>query len=225
MLLRSFSNQLDARRQHGQSLWWQMLKRTLECLLLIAITWLVVHIVGIALFNRWRRPYGWTENDLFALSLAFHNYAATNGGHFPYSAQGPEAALTALVRDDVEGMASILRGKSVSTNTVLRRIQAGGRLDAKTCGWHYVQGLRVTDPTTVAIVWDKIGLTNRGERIPGGGHEVLYINHRREIIRNDDWNAFLEHQKDLYEILRLKASVVPNEKDFRGVSSVVPTEK
>lgn len=183
--------------------WWNLEKRIVESLGITVLMVVLVFMMATTLFGRWRHPYGRSENALFFLSLALSSYASQNDGMLPFSLQGPEAALTPLAEHDLEGLGPSLRGKTVSLQKTMRRLRSGGQLDAETCGWHYVQGLRTTDPGRIAVMWDKVGLGNRGERIPGGGHEVLYLNGQREIVPLRDWGKFLAYQDDLYEVVDL----------------------
>jgi hypothetical protein len=93
--------------------------------------------------------------------------------------------------------ANLLRGKTVPLETVEEILDSGQLLGPETCGWHYVEGLTLKDDTHIAILWDKIGLGHNGERLPEGGHYVVFLTGYREYIPESEWPAFLEKQEEL----------------------------
>lgn len=152
-----------------------------------------------------RYPYGWSHCCIKGLGLGLHNYATTNGGFFPRGEATPEASLSLLSRKELSftenprSAVELLRGKTVPAERVLARLAAGELLDPDTCGWHYVEGLTLSDNHELAIVWDKVGLNHNGERLPDGGHEVLFLDGTRRVITGKEWPEFLERQNQLLE--------------------------
>ena len=80
-------------------------------------------------------------------------------------------------------------------------LDAGQLLTPRTCGWHYVEGLRNDDHPRLALLWDNAGLGHNGERLSGGGHYVCFVNGGIEHISSDRWEEFLAEQE------RLRAAV------------------
>ncbi|MEN6497138.1 MAG: hypothetical protein ABFD16_22820 [Thermoguttaceae bacterium] len=92
-------------------------------------------------------------------------------------------------------------------------LQRGQLLDANTCGWNYVEGLRKDSNGKLALFWDKEGLGHNGERLSGGGHIVTFVYGNREHIPAAEWDAFLEEQQKLLATEKreqLHKSSVPN---------------
>ena len=67
----------------------------------------------------------------------------------------------------------------------------------ETCGWNYVEGLRLDSDGGLALFWDKEGLGHNGERLSGGGHIVSFVYGERKHIPAAQWDSFLEEQKKL----------------------------
>ena len=133
--------------------------------------------------------------------MALRQYATTHGGAFPAGQATPEASLSLLYREKVDGYpladADLLRGKTVPESVVKEILERGDLLTPKSCGWHYVEGLRLDDDYRLALFWDKAGLDHNGGLMPQGGHLVLFVNGNREHIVGADWERFLEDQRKL----------------------------
>ncbi len=161
-------------------------------------------VVGILLaVGLWIRsqlpsyPYGWSHCCLKGLGLSLLNYAETHDGHFPAGAGSPEASLSLLYQWSKGAVdAEVLRGKTVPVETVRKILEQGKLLGPETCGWHYVEGVTMSDDSHTAIVWDKVGLGHNGQDI-GGGHSVWFVHGPEEIIPASKWPQFLEFQQEL----------------------------
>ena len=163
---------------------------------------IVLAVVGLLMaagygWHRHAYPYGWSHCCLKCLGLALLNYADAHGGHFPAGAGCPEASLSLLYRWNREfGNAEVLRGKTVPVEKVRRILERGELLGPDTCGWHYVEGLTLSDDRGLALIWDKVGLGHNGEDI-GGGHSVLFVDGHEEVMPASQWPAFLKRQEEL----------------------------
>jgi hypothetical protein len=123
-------------------------------------------------------------------------YAADHDGWFPRGEATPEASLSLLYRQDPAN-AYNLRGKSVPESVVLQRLARGDLLTPETCGWHYVEGLRVDDDPRLALFWDKAGLDHFSARLSNGGHWLIKVDGDIAYIPESDWTAFLQEQEHL----------------------------
>ena len=159
-------------------------------------------LVGYAVWDFHRQhPYGWSHCCDLQLHMALRQYATTHGGAFPAGQATPEASLSLLYREKADygplANADLLRGKTVPESVVKEILERGGLLTPETCGWHYVEGLRLDDDHRLALFWDKAGLDHNGGLMPQGGHIVLFVNGTREHIPDADWAKFLEEQRKL----------------------------
>jgi hypothetical protein len=106
-----------------------------------------------------------------------------------------------LYREKIEGCpladANLLRGKTVPESVVKEILERGELLTPDTCGWHYVDGLRVDDDPRLAVFWDKAGLDHNGGRMGEGGHTVLFVDGQRKYIPQAEWDEFIEIQRKL----------------------------
>jgi hypothetical protein len=91
----------------------------------------------------------------------------------------------------------VLRGKTVPESVVKEVLERGDLLTPDTCGWHYVEGLRLDDDPRLALFWDKAGLDHMGGRLAEGGHIVLFVRGDRKHISEADWEEFLVEQSNL----------------------------
>jgi hypothetical protein len=144
-------------------------------------------------YRHWKYPYGFSHSCDKILFFALQRYAEEHAGAFPAGEETPEASLS-LLYPDVG--AEILRGKTVPREIVEPLLKSGARLGPDTCGWHYVEGLRLDDDSHLALAWDKVGLGHNGQRLENGGHYVIFI-HEIDFIPGDRWEEFLEQQRDL----------------------------
>jgi hypothetical protein len=126
--------------------------------------------------------------------FALHDYAENHNGAYPAGEATPEASLS-LLYPAVD--AETLRGKTVPREVVQAILDRGERLGPETCGWHYVEGLRLDDDRRLALCWDKVGLGHNGQRLSHGGHAVLFVNLGNEYIEADKWESFLQDQDRL----------------------------
>jgi hypothetical protein len=127
--------------------------------------------------------------------FALHQYAEEHGGAYPAGEATPEASLSLLY--PTYANENVLQGKTVSLDVVKGILERGDRLGPDTCGWHYIEGLRLDDDRRLAICWDKVGLGHNGERLLDGGRTVLFVNLHCEYIAGAKWQEFLEEQEKL----------------------------
>jgi hypothetical protein len=152
--------------------------------------------VGGFLYHQWKFPYGWSHSCDKCLMFALHQYADEHGGAYPAGEATPEASLSLLYpKYGVD--AEILRGKTVPREVVQAILDRGDRLGPDTCGWHYVEGLRLDEDPRVALCWDKVGLGHNGERLSAGGHMVLFVKHGYEYVSGSKWQEFVDEQEKL----------------------------
>jgi hypothetical protein len=129
------------------------------------------------------------------MGIALREYAEDHNGDFPTGGETPEASLSLLYSNYVD--AQWLRGKTVPLNVAEAALRKNGKLGPDSCSWHYVEGLIESDNPQIAILWDKVGLGHNGERVKGGGHEVLYVDGDSRFISGLKWPEFLEEQNQL----------------------------
>jgi hypothetical protein len=142
---------------------------------------------------RYRYPFGWSHCCDMVLYNEMERYAAEHDGWFPRGESCPEASLSLLYRQDAIN-AYNLRGKTVSETVVLERLGAGELLTPETCGWRYVEGLRLDDDPRLGLFWDKAGLEHNGGRLASGGHQVIFVSGDSRHITDSEWPAFVEQQ-------------------------------
>jgi hypothetical protein len=169
---------------------------------LVLATVLVVAAAPFVLGYAWWRhhfPYGWSHCCDLQLHMALRQYAESHGGAFPAGEATPEASLSLPYREktDYGADADLLRGKTVPESVVKDILERGGLLTPETCGWHYVEGLRLDDDPQLALFWDKAGLDHNGGRMAEGGHIVLFVSGNRKQIVGAEWEKFLEEQRKL----------------------------
>jgi hypothetical protein len=158
----------------------------------------VVIAIGVTVEQAWYRytfPYGWSHCCDIQLGFALRQYAEDHGGHFPSGGDCPEASLSLLYSNYVD--ANLLRGKTVPLQTVEGALATNGKLGPVTCGWHYVEGITLSDDPRIAIVWDKVGLGHNGERVRNGGHAIIRADGMRDFVSGADWPKFLQEQREL----------------------------
>ena len=169
--------------------WWRFAATVAGiCLVLVA--------TGAA-FYRYRYPYGWSHCCDKQLASTLSLYAGQNDGWFPRGEATPEASLSLLYKWSPD-LVYLLPGKTVPLDAVRERLEGGSLITPETCGWHYVEGLRVDDDPRLALFWDKIGLGHNGERLPDGGHHVTFITGSHEYVTEDEWESFLAEQARLH---------------------------
>ncbi len=143
----------------------------------------------------WLYPYGSSHCCDMALWGSLRTYADLHGGVFPAGEATPEASLSLLYPQLAN--TELLRGKTIPRTAAQAALDTNGRLDPSSCDWHYVEGLTTNDDRNLALFWDKVGLGHNGNRLPGGGHSVVYLGGAREHITEDRWQEFLAEQDKL----------------------------
>lgn len=170
--------------------------------IMLLLTGVCLLTAGGLLYHRWLFPYGYSHSCDKQLMFALHQYAEDHGGAFPAGEGTPEASLSLLYPEYANEY--VLQGKTVPLDLVKATLGRGERLGPDTCGWHYVEGLRLDDDRRLALCWDKVGLGHNGQRQADGGHLVLLVNFGYEYIEGAKWEAFLEEQRRLLKERRKK---------------------
>ncbi len=159
----------------------------------------ILLLAGLMGLGYWKYsyPYGWSHCCAKGVGLALREYAMDHGGFYPAGGGSPEASLSLLYSNYLD--AYTLRGKTVPLEVVQQALAEDGKLGPQSCGWHYVEGLTDADNPQIAIVWDKVGLGHNGQRLKGGGHEVVFLDGTTTTISARQWPDFTERQKQLIE--------------------------
>ena len=134
---------------------------------------LVVPALGLYFYYHRIFPYGSSHCCDLILFGALQEYAGNHDGVFPVGGPTPEASLSMLYSNVEYVQPDILRGRTVPEAVVRQALKRDGRLGPDSCGWHYVERLRLDDDPGLAIFWDKVGLGHNGQRLSRGGHTVL----------------------------------------------------
>ncbi|BDS08131.1 hypothetical protein NT6N_31710 [Oceaniferula spumae] len=158
-----------------------------------AVLLLLLGAVGYGYF-RYQHPYGSSHHCSKMFPLFFHEYAEDHDGNYP-SAGGEAASLALLV--DYGMPVKFLAGKSVSPSDTEKYYAQHGTLSDEVCGWHYVEGLKNTDPSELAIMWPKVPLGHNGERLKRPAYEVIFIDGSIRYIEVTKWQGFLADQERL----------------------------
>jgi hypothetical protein len=172
-------------------------------LVLVGGALVMLVVAGVAFFGYviipWQCPYGISRLTDEHLMVALRSYAEQNGGAYPAGEATPEASLSLLARlpAPYNAPADLLRGKSVPLEKTAAVLARGELLGPETCGWHYVEGLRVDDNPNIAMFWDKVGLGLHGEKLSPGDHIVTTVNGQQRLVAGAEWPSFLEAQKKL----------------------------
>lgn len=147
----------------------------------------------------WLYPMGSEHRCDTLLWLVLSEYAEKHGDAFPAGEPTPEASISLVHALDKSGReyASLLHRRDVPVTLVQDMLSRGQLLDASTCGWNYVEGLRVDSSSKLALFWDKEGLGHNGQRLSGGGHIVTFVGGMREHIPAARWEDFLVEQRTL----------------------------
>ncbi|MCO6044091.1 hypothetical protein NG895_09235 [Aeoliella sp. ICT_H6.2] len=145
----------------------------------------------------WHRyPYGPSHSCDKQLMLALDQYAKDHGGTYPAGEVSAEASLSLLYPKYAD--ASVLCGKIVPVKVTQARLASGKLLTPETCGWHYVEGLTLSDDKRLALLWDKARLGHNGERTSDGGTAVLFVDMGYEQVTGSEWDGFLAEQAALH---------------------------
>jgi hypothetical protein len=166
----------------------RMIKKAAIALLILGIL-----VVGIYGWHRYKYPFGMYHRCDKQLWSALHEYAEAHGGKFPSGEATPEASLSLLGRQ----YAYLLPRRSVPAEVVEQMLARGQLLGPETCGWNYVEGLRLDSNPKLALFWDKEGLDEIGGRLPEGGHFVSRIDWPYEYVPASRWDGFREEQRRL----------------------------
>jgi hypothetical protein len=164
---------------------------------LLAGTIVVLGAVAGGLFGyfKWKYPYGMSHCCSKGMGLALRTYAMDHNGRFPAGGQTPEASLSLLYSNYVH--VYWLKGKTVSLEAAETALAKDGKLGPESCDWHYVEGLIEADDPEIAILWDKVGLGHNGQRMKGGGHEVVLVDGSSQYVSGAKWPEFLARQQQL----------------------------
>ncbi len=192
-------------RTTAQSFWkWRQLR--------VALLVAGAIVFGIVFAYRSKYPYGYSHSCDKQLMFALHQYAQKYDGWFPAGADSPEASLSLLARENLGMEANVLRGKIVPFKDVDARLKRGELLTHESCGWHYVEGLRMDDDDRLGLFWDKVGLDHNGGVLPNGDQIVWFASLTKERIPGVDWQKFLADQKRLRdEVVKWRAAKRPTE--------------
>jgi hypothetical protein len=190
---------------------------TKKALIALAVVVLVTGSLFViaGLYHQYQYPYGPYHRCDKQLWSALREYAEAHRGRFPSGEATPEASLSLLGRQ----YAYLLPRRGVPTEVVERMLDQGQLLNPETCGWNYVEGLRLDSNPKLALFWDKEGLSEIGARLPEGGHLVHFVDSAYEYVPASRWDGFLEEQRRL--LAEEKAKVQKNE---QPQSSVKPDQ-
>jgi hypothetical protein len=164
-------------------------------ILLVLFAVLIALASAGRLYYQQRFPYGWSHSCDLQLMSALYQYAEEHDKAFPAGELTPEASLSLLY--PAYANEYILQGKTVPIDVVKGILENGERLGPNTCGWHYVEGLRLDDDPRLALFWDKVGLGHNGERLSDGGRTVFFVDATHRYIAGCEWQEFLEEQYKL----------------------------
>ena len=128
------------------------------------------------------------------MGMALLMYADEHDGHFPSGGETPEASLCLLYK--YVNSPELMAGKAASVQQAAAVLEKGGALGPNECNWYYVEGLTSRNNPELLVLWDKVpGLGHNCERLPAGGHEVLFSDGHAEFIQEPDWLKFLADQR------------------------------
>ena len=168
------------------------MRKAVRILVVIAVL-TVVAVFSIRGFYYHSYPFGICHRCDKQLWFALREYAEKHGGKFPSGEATPEASLSLLGRE----YAYLLARRDIAPEVVEQMLERGQLLTPETCGWHYVEGLRLDSDPELALFWDKEGLDENGGRLSAGGHFVSYVGWPYNYIPESEWNSFLEEQNRL----------------------------
>lgn len=169
-----------------------MLRKTVITLAVIAILVGTLYSL-LSWYYRSLYPMGMYHRCDKQLYFALMEYAQEHGGEFPSGQATPEASLSLIGAK----CAYLLRRRDVPEEDVQQILENGDLLSPETCGWNYVEGLRLDSNPELALFWDKEGLSEVGSQLPDGGHMVTFINSPYVYISASRWDGFLNEQRRL----------------------------
>jgi hypothetical protein len=150
-------------------------------------------------YQKYQYPYGGEHRCDKALYLALCTYAEKNGKAFPAGEATPEASISLIhTLEEYSPCASqLLHRRDVPKEQLDQIFQKGELPGPDTCGWNYVEGLRLDSSPELALFWDKEGLSEVGMRLSGGGHMVTFVAGNSEHIPESQWADFTANQKKM----------------------------
>ena len=166
-------------------------KRKLGIAATVAVVVVALLYGGVRGLHCYYYPFGAEHRCDKQLWFALREYAEQHGGKFPSGEATPEASLSLLGAK----WTYLLHHRGVATETVQNILERGELLTPETCGWNYVEGLRMDSNGAIALFWDKEGLSEIGQRLSGGGHNVTFVNASSEYIPAARWSTFLDEQR------------------------------
>jgi hypothetical protein len=164
--------------------------------------WLTVTVLTAAIISpffmavgwyRYNYPFGMDHRCDKCLWFELMGYAERHGGAFPSGQKTPEASLSQIGGKN----AYLLHRRDVPCDDVQGMLDRGQLLGPETCGWNYVEGLRLDSNPELALFWDKEGLSEMGARLSDGGHFVSFVGHPYEYVPASRWHNFLKEQQKL----------------------------
>ncbi len=165
-------------------------------------------IGGCYAWWKYEYPYGGSHACDKGLFMGLFNYADRHDGHFPAGEGTPEASLTLIHREPGADYSYVLCGKRIPESVTRKVLDSGELLGPDTCGWNYVEGLGRDDDPKLALFWDKDGLGHNGQRLPGGGHIVHFVNGEHPYIPASKWAEFISEQEILWQVLRDEGRII-----------------
>ena len=143
---------------------------------------------------RYLYPFGQRGCAVACMCSALLTYAAEHDGRFPYSENGPYAALEKLYPDFAPSGRE-LAGISGNIRSVNLALEKKLGLGTNLTSWVYHQGLTVNDHGKIAILWEsRAGLYANGRRNSFGGRAILLIDGTITNVSEKDWPSFIREQ-------------------------------
>lgn len=177
-------------------------KRRVAVCCFIAIAILIAAILGkpaLEYYQKYQYPYGAEHRCDKAVYLALYTYAEKHGKAFPSGEATPEASISLIhtLEEHSPYASQLLHRRDVPKELLDQIFQRGELPGPDTCGWNYVEGLRLDSNPELALFWDKEGLSEVGMRLSGGGHMVTFVSGNSEQIPESQWADFMANQKKL----------------------------
>lgn len=161
----------------------------------------------ISLVYRTLYPYGTRSCFLPCTLQALREYAAANGGWFPFAA--PPAFSLELLYPVFLPNSDYLAGISGDRSSVERSLRERSYITTNESSWVYIQGLRTGDPEGLAVVWEATsGVGPNGIRTHG--RAVGFVDGTIRQVPDDAWGQFLQTQAVLRaSVLKLRQAPKP----------------
>jgi hypothetical protein len=179
------------------------MKKTIGISIAVVILLLIASVYGL---HRYYFPYGFEHRCDKGLYFVLRDYAEKHNGNYPSGEATPEASLSLIHSLDDSGFenAYLLHRRDVPEEVVRQILKSEQLLDPQTCGYNYVEGLRLDSKPQLALFWDKEGLSEIGMRLSGGGHIVTFVDGGSRQIPESEWNSFVEEQQKLLAEEKIK---------------------